>query len=149
MELTPLDVRYQEFRKGLGGYQVAEVRDFLGQVADHLSRLEEASAAQASRIQSLEAELQTIRVDEADLREALRTAERMAQEIRTQAQQEAAAVLREVEDTRQRALKELVAEMKRLKLDIDQLRQEKQAFREQLRELLQRYLAVVQADGPL
>jgi cell division initiation protein len=146
MELTPLDVRYQEFRKGLGGYQVAEVRDFLGQVADHLSRLEEASAAQRSRIQVLEAELQTIRTDETGLREALRTAERMAQELRSQAQQEAEAVLREVASTRERALKELVTEMRQLKAQIDQLRSEKQAFREQLQGLIDQHQKLLQAE---
>lgn len=146
MELTPLDVRYQEFRKGLGGYQVAEVRDFLGQVADRLSRLEEASTAQRGRIQALEAELQAVRVDEADLREAMRTAERMAQELRNQAQQEAEAVLREVASTRERALRELVTEMRQLKAQIDQLRSEKQAFREQLQSLLDRHLQLLQAD---
>lgn len=146
MELTPLDVRYQEFRKGLGGYQVAEVRDFLGQVADRLSQLEEAGAAQRSRIQALEAELQAIRIDEADLREAMRTAERMTQELRNQAQQEAEAVLREVASTRERALKELVAEMRQLKAQIDQLRSEKQAFREQLQSLLNQHLQLLQAE---
>lgn len=146
MELTPLDVRYQEFRKGLGGYQVAEVRDFLGQVADRLSQLEEAGVAQRSRIQALEAELQAIRIDEADLREAMRTAERMTQELRNQAQQEAEAVLREVASTRERALKELVAEMRQLKAQIDQLRSEKQAFREQLQSLLNQHLQLLQAE---
>lgn len=143
MELTPLDVRYQEFRKGLGGYQVAEVREFLGQVADHLSQLQETNSAQRVRIQALEAEVQNIRSDQTDLREAVRSAERMAQDLRGQAQQEAEALLREVNQTRERALKDLVAEMHRLKAEIDGLRGEKQAIREQIQALLERHLKLL------
>ena len=35
IDLTPLDVRYKEFRLGLRGFQVNEVRDYLDQVSKH------------------------------------------------------------------------------------------------------------------
>jgi len=140
-DLTPLDIRYQEFRQGLRGYSVVEVREYLGRVADVQSALIEENERLRKQIRNLEAELARCREGEAELKRAVVAAERIAREIKTQAEREAELIRRETETERQAALQELVEQMKRVKSDIEQLRNERDLFVSQFRALLESYLA--------
>jgi cell division initiation protein len=140
-DLTPLDIRYQEFRQGLRGYSVVEVREYLGRVADVQSALIEENERLRKQIRDLEAELARCREGEAELKRAVVAAERIAREIKTQAEREAELIRRETETERQAALQELVEQMKRVKSDIEQLRNERDLFVSQFRALLESYLA--------
>ncbi|MCX7783811.1 MAG: DivIVA domain-containing protein [Meiothermus sp.] len=139
-DLTPLDVRYQEFRQGLRGYSVAEVREYLGRVADVQTALIEENERLRSYIRDLEAELAKSREGEAELKRAVVAAERIAREIKSQAEREAELIKRETESERQAALQELVEQMKRIKADIEQVRNERELFVGQFRALLEGYM---------
>ncbi|WP_051195701.1 DivIVA domain-containing protein [Meiothermus rufus] len=140
-ELTPLDIRYQEFRQGLRGYVVAEVREYLARVADLQTGLIEENERLRSRIRELEAELAKSREGEAELKRAVVAAERIAREIKAQAEREAELIRRETEAERQAALQELVEQMKRIKSDIEQVRNERDLFISQFKALLEGYLS--------
>ena len=140
-DLTPLDIRYQEFRQALRGYSVVEVREYLGRVADVQSALIEENERLRKQIRDLEAELARCREGEAELKRAVVAAERIAREIKTQAEREAELIRRETETERQAALQELIEQMKRVKSDIEQLRNERDLFVSQFRALLESYLA--------
>ncbi len=140
-ELTPLDIRYQEFRQGLRGYVVAEVREYLARVADLQTGLIEENERLRSRIRELEAELARSREGEAELKRAVVAAERIAREIKAQAEREAELIRRETEAERQAALQELVEQMKRIKSEIEQVRNERDLFVSQFKALLEGYLS--------
>jgi len=140
-DLTPLDIRYQEFRQGLRGYSVAEVREYLGRVADAQTALIEENERLRGRIRELEAELAKAKEGEAELKRAVVAAERIAREIKAQAEREAELIKRETETERQAALQKLVEQMKRIKSDIEQLRNERDLFVGQFRALLEGYLS--------
>jgi len=139
-DLTPLDIRYQEFRQGLRGYSVAEVREYLGRVADVQTALIEENERLRSYIRELEAELARSKEGEAELKRAVVAAERIAREIKAQAEREAELIKRETESERQAALQELVEQMKRIKTDVEQVRNERELFVGQFRALLEGYL---------
>jgi len=140
-DLTPLDIRYQEFRQGLRGYSVAEVREYLGRVADMQTALIEENERLRSHIRELEAELAKSKEGEAELKRAVVAAERIAREIKAQAEREAELIKRETETERQAALQELIEQMKRIKSDIEQVRNERDLFVGQFRALLEGYLS--------
>ncbi|GEM83639.1 cell division protein DivIVA [Meiothermus hypogaeus NBRC 106114] len=140
-DLTPLDIRYQEFRQGLRGYSVAEVREYLGRVADVQTALIEENERLRSHIRELEAELAKSREGEAELKRAVVAAERIAREIKAQAEREAELIKRETESERQAALQELIDQMKRIKADIEQVRNERDLFVGQFRALLEGYMS--------
>lgn len=140
-DLTPLDIRYQEFRQGLRGYSVAEVREYLGRVADVQTALIEENERLRSHIRELEAELAKSKEGEAELKRAVVAAERIAREIKAQAEREAELIKRETESERQAALQELIDQMKRIKADIEQVRNERDMFVGQFRALLEGYLS--------
>lgn len=140
-DLTPLDIRYQEFRQGLRGYVVAEVREYLARVADIQSALIEENERLRNQIRALEAELAKAREGEAELKRAVVAAERIAREIKAQAEREAELIRRETESERQAALQELIEQMKRMRGEIEQIRNERDLFVSQFRALLESYLA--------
>ncbi len=140
-DLTPLDIRYQEFRQGLRGYSVAEVREYLGRVADAQTALIEENERLRNHIRELEAELAKSKEGEAELKRAVVAAERIAREIKAQAEREAELIKRETETERQAALQELIEQMKRIKSDIEQVRNERDLFVGQFRALLEGYLS--------
>jgi cell division initiation protein len=140
-DLTPLDIRYQEFRQGLRGYAVAEVREYLGRVADMQTALIEENERLRSHIRELEAELAKAKEGEAELKRAVVAAERIAREIKAQAEREAELIKRETETERQAVLQELIEQMKRIKSDIEQVRNERDLFVGQFRALLEGYLS--------
>lgn len=140
-QLTALDVRYQEFKRGMRGYVVADVREYLGRVADQLGMLLDQNEALRSRIRALEAELAEAKEGEAELRRAVVAAERIACEIRAQAERDAELIKKEAESAREVSLQEVVAEMKRVRVEIEQLKNERDLFVSQFRAMLEGYLS--------
>ncbi|ADH64128.1 MAG: DivIVA domain-containing protein [Deinococcota bacterium] len=140
-QLTALDVRYQEFKRGMRGYVVADVREYLGRVADQLGMLLDQNEALRSRIRALEAELAEAKEGEAELRRAVVAAERIAREIRAQAERDAELIKKEAESAREVSLQEVVAEMKRVRVEIEQLKNERDLFVSQFRAMLEGYLS--------
>ena len=140
MELSPLDIRYQEFRQGLRGYAAAEVREYLGQVADRLTQVIEENERLRGQIRQLEEDLNSSREGEAELKRAVVAAERIAREIRTQAERDADLIKRETESERQAALQEVIEQMKRIKQDIEVVKQERDMFISQFRAMLDGYV---------
>ncbi len=140
-DMTPLDIRYQEFRQSLRGYAPAEVRDYLQKVGDRLTKSIEDGDRLRFQIRELEVGLARSREGEADLKRAVVAAERIAREIRSQAEKEAELIRREAEAEKVMAMQELNESVKELKTDIDKLKQERDMFVSQFRGTLESYLS--------
>jgi len=69
--LTPLDIRKQEFRKSLRGYDTAGVEDFQMRVADVLERANRERQVLEERVQALTEQLRVFREREKAMNEAL------------------------------------------------------------------------------
>ncbi len=147
MGFNPLDIRYQEFRRKVRGYDVEEVRAYLGEVADYVTSLEEELAACKKRVGELEEELSQAREGEAELKRAVVAAERIAREVRAQAEREAELIRAEAEAAKERALREAMEHLKRVQRDLERLRNERELFKEQFRGMLEGYLASLDREG--
>ncbi len=97
MKVTPLDLRKPRFRTAVRGFDKAEVAAFLIEVADDY----EQAIRETDRLQQEVARLESLvnehREHERDLRNTLLTAQRVAEEMKTNAEQEAARIVREAE----------------------------------------------------
>jgi cell division initiation protein len=89
VKYTPLDLRHQEFSGNMGGYKRLDVRTFLNDVADDLEELLQARQELNERLIAQEGRLAEYRQSEDDLRRAVVSAERIAQELRENARREA------------------------------------------------------------
>ncbi len=146
--LTPLDVRKQEFRRSLRGYEPLGVEDFRARVADELERILREKAVLEERVAALAEQLRAYRERERAMNEALVAAQQLREETRAGAQREAQVVVREAEAEAQRivaAARTAQGEVERRSADVQR---QFQAYVAGFRALLERQLAELQAlDG--
>jgi cell division initiation protein len=95
--LTPLDVRRQEFRRSLRGYEPLGVEDFRMRVAEELERVLREKSVLEERVAALTEQLRVFRERETAMNEALVAAQQLREETRTAAEREAQVILREAE----------------------------------------------------
>ncbi|HEV8304622.1 MAG TPA: DivIVA domain-containing protein [Gemmatimonadales bacterium] len=95
--LTPLDVRRQEFRRSLRGYEPLGVEDFRMRVAEELERVLREKSVLEERVAALTEQLRVFRERETAMNEALVAAQQLREETRTSAEREAQVILREAE----------------------------------------------------
>jgi cell division initiation protein len=97
--LTPLDVRRQEFRRSLRGYEPLGVEDFRMRVADELERVLRERSVLEERVAALTEQLRVFRERETAMNEALVAAQQLREETRSAAEHEAQVIIREAEAT--------------------------------------------------
>ena len=95
--LTPLDIRQQEFRRSLRGYEAGSVEDFRMRVADELERVMRDRSILEERLSALTEQLRVFREREKAMNEALVAAQQLRADTRTAAEREAQIIIREAE----------------------------------------------------
>ncbi len=95
--LTPLDVRRQEFRRSLRGYEPLGVEDFRMRVADELERVLREKSVLEERVSALTEQLRVFRERETAMNEALVAAQQLREATHTAAEREAQVIVREAE----------------------------------------------------
>lgn len=140
MDLTPLDVRYQEFPTGFRGYRKEAVRAYLARVAEVMEGLIGENEALKERLKGLEEEVVRLKEAEGELKRAVVAAERIARELKAQAEREAELIRKEALAAKEQVLREAAEELRRLRGEIERARQAKTLFLSQFQALLQGYL---------
>jgi cell division initiation protein len=115
MDLTPLDVRYQEFPTAFRGYQKAAVRAYLAQVAEAMEALIRENEALREKLRALEEESARLKEAEGELKRAVVAAERIARELKAQAEREAELIRKEAMAAKEQVLREAAEELRRLR----------------------------------
>ena len=135
--LTPLDIRKQEFRKTLRGYDTLGVEDFRMRVADALERAIRERQVLEERLSALTEQLRVFREREKAMNEALVAAQQLRQEMRAAAEREGQAIVREAE-----------GEAKAVHARMAEIERQYQQYVGGFRALLERQLAELRAlDG--
>jgi DivIVA domain-containing protein len=96
-DLTPHDVRGQEFQRAVRGYDRREVEDFKERLADEIERLMRERAQLEERSDNLSEQLRTFREREHAMNEALLAAQQLRADVEAQATRDAEAKVREAE----------------------------------------------------
>jgi DivIVA domain-containing protein len=94
-QLTPQDVRTHDFSRAVRGYDRVQVDEFKLRLAEEIDRLTRARIQAEERLKSAQDQLRAYRERERALNEALVAAQQLRADTRTQAEQEAAIVVRE------------------------------------------------------
>ncbi len=122
MKVTPLDLRQQRFRTAMRGFDRDEVAAFLAEVADEYEQALRETDRLHDELARVEASLEEHREHERNLRNTLLTAQRLADEIRANAEQEANRIVREAEGRSELILQKALARSDDIQRDIDGLR---------------------------
>jgi len=150
MNLTPLDIQQQQFPRGMTGYVMKEVRTFLEFVSREYQTALTALSARESDVRRLEEELFRYKEREDMLKEALVTAQRLAEDMRVQAKKEADLVIAEAEVKGERIIHHAHSRMLSILEEITDLKRERVKLAEGLRHVLSTHsklLDVVDGGG--
>jgi cell division initiation protein len=122
MKVTPLDLRQQRFQTVMRGFDRGEVQSFLLEVADDYENALRENDKLRQDVAKLDAVLGEHRGQERNLRNTLLSAQKMADEIKEHATQEAALILREAEGRADLLLQKGQARLEDVQREIDGLR---------------------------
>src|SRR6476469_6806975 len=111
MKVTPLDLRQQKFRTAMRGYDRAEVESFLNETAEDY----EQALRDADRLRD------DLRESERNLRNTLLTAQRLADEIKQNAESEGKRVVREAEGRADLTMQKAQSRLEEVQREIDGL----------------------------
>jgi DivIVA domain-containing protein len=146
--LTPLDIRKQEFRKTLRGYDRLGVEDFQVRVADAFERALRERQVLEERIAALTEQLRVFREREKAMNEALVAAQQLRQETRDSAEREGQVIVREAQADAKRLLDEAKAAQSTVEARMAETERQFQQYVGGFRALLERQLAELRAlDG--
>ncbi len=143
--LTPLDVRKQEFRKAMRGFDAAEVEDFRARVADEMERLVRERNALEERGRTLAEEIGAYREREKAMNDALVAAQQLRAETKEQAEREAQMIIRAAEAVAETRLERAHREIEKLQDSADALARQNHAYIAVLRNIVERHKAELDA----
>src|SRR5947208_5766958 len=146
--LTPLDVRRQEFRRRLRGYEPLGVEDFRVRVADGLERILREKSVLEERVAALGEQVSAYRERERAMNEALVAAQQLREQTRATAEREAQVILREAEAEARRVVDEARTARGEVERQLAEVQRQFQVYMAGFRSLLERQLAELRAlDG--
>jgi cell division initiation protein len=122
MKISPLDVRQQRFRHAFRGFDRTEVVAFLTEAADDYEQALREVDRLRQDVARLDALLSEHRDRETNLRNTLLTAQRLADEIRQNAESEAHLVIREAENRADMILQKAQSRLDEIERGITELR---------------------------
>ncbi|UCH84945.1 MAG: DivIVA domain-containing protein [Candidatus Latescibacterota bacterium] len=145
MRLTPLDIRKQEFRKGMRGLDADEVYAFLSTVADEYEAVINDNKALRERLLELDDKVQEYRNMEKTLRDTLLTAERVTVEAKENARRESDLIVKEAQIEAQKAVRDIRTTAMKLRQEIQELRQQRDSYLSRMKILVDSHMRFVEA----
>jgi cell division initiation protein len=128
MRITPLDVRKQEFRRSVRGFDCDEVRAFMATLADEYEIVLVDNKQIREKVMLQEEKITEYKSMERTLRDTLMTAEKLMQETRENANKESDLIIRDAKLKATQILQECRLRTEELRREIEGLRKEKENY---------------------
>jgi cell division initiation protein len=122
MNVSPLDLRQQRFRKAFRGFDRVEVTSFLLAVADDYEQALRETDRLRQDLACMEAALNEHREHEKSLKATLMTAQKLSDDIKAQAEDEARRIVREAQGRSDFLLEKTQSRLEDVQREIDGLR---------------------------
>ena len=140
MALTPQDIQSQQFHVRFRGFDVDEVDDFLEKVAeDYLTAIQENKQLK-ERLEEMKNELSSYRHQGKSFQKAFVSAQQMADEMMEKSEKQAADIVSRARQEAEQLQSEAQQEIMALERQLDQLKEQKNGIRDELRTTLTGYL---------
>ena len=122
MNVSPLDLRQQRFRKAMRGFDPVEVTSFLAAVADDYEQALRETDRLRQDLMRMEVALNQHRDNEQNLRATMMTAQKLSDDIKANAELEARRILREAEGRSELLLEKTQSRLEDIQREIDGLK---------------------------
>jgi cell division initiation protein len=136
MNLTPLDIRKQEFRKALRGFDPDEVQAFLDMVGAEYERLLEKNKQLEHRLIELETKLKDYRESEKNLRETLLNVQEVKKQSEESSRKQADLIIKESELKALEIIEMARKQARQMRDEVSILKTQKESFINRLRQIL-------------
>jgi cell division initiation protein len=122
MNVSPLDLRQQRFHSRFRGFDKVEVTSFLAAVADDYEQALRETDKLRQDVTRLEALITEHREHEKNLKSTLMTAQKLADDIKANAQEESKRILRDAESRSDLLLEKTQSRLEDIQREIDGLK---------------------------
>ncbi len=136
MKLTPLEIRKQEFRKAMRGFDPIEVQTFLDMVAEQYEQLLEENNALNRRVIEMETKLRDYQENERTLRETLLNVQEVKKQSEESSRRQADLMLKEAELKALEILENARKQARQIREEVNWLKSQKESFINRLRHIL-------------
>lgn len=143
MKLTPLDIRKQEFKRVMKGYDKHEVDIFLEMVAKEMEDLNRENNILREQNKELDAKIEDYRRMEKTLQDTLLSAQKTTDELRKNAEKEAELIIKNAKIQAEEMMNNARKHIQDLERQISALKTQKDTFIAQLRGYLQSQLRML------
>ena len=143
MVVTPLEVKKQEFKKAMSGYNIQEVRNFLTVVAEELENHLRLNAALTERIRELDAKIEDYRRMEKLLQDTLTTTQEATNQLRENAQKQAETIIAQAKLEGDRILKQARDDETKFRQELIILEGQKMSLVSEIKGTLETYLKML------
>jgi cell division initiation protein len=140
VNITPLDIRKQTFKRVFRGYDPEETQAFLEMLAEEFERLNREAIDLREKQSSLQTEVDHFRSMEMTLKEMLRTAQQAAEEVKENGRKEARLIVKEAEIRGNRAIEKARTHVHVIRSEIIDLKNQRDMY-------VSKFQALVQAQG--
>jgi cell division initiation protein len=150
MRITPLDIQQQQFKgKMLGGLDADDVDAFLQSVAVEMENLLRENNELKEQLTRQNRDIAEMSEREKDLRETMLAAQRITEEMKANAQKEAALLLTEAQLKGDRIIADAERQLIELNAKIQESRRQKMQFDIELKGLLDAHARLLTAGDQL
>ncbi len=145
MKLTPLDIRKQEFKKVLRGYDPVEVETFMEMMANEVENLLKELNDCRTKVTELETQLKDYKMMEKTLQQTLMQAQETTGKTYEAARRDAESIIKDAEIKAAQIINAANVELGKLNQEIGQLRSRRDSLIGRLRVLLSSELELIKA----
>jgi cell division initiation protein len=146
MPITPIDIQQHQFKTRIFGYDTAGVDHFLEMIADQLERLYRQHQEVKEELSRTRASLDEMRKRESTLKETLLITQKMVEDIKANARNEADIILTDAELRAERVVRD--SEERRMQLinEIQEIKRQKISFETSLRVLVESHMRLLDLE---
>ncbi len=143
MKLTPLDIKKQEFKKVMRGYDPVEVDTFMDMMADEFEEVLKQQKDTRDRSIELDTQLKDYKQIEKTLQQTLLQAQEVTGRTYESARKEAEVIVKEAEGRAARIVEQANSELVRINKDLAELRIRRESLIGRMRVLLSAELDLI------
>lgn len=144
MVITPLEIEGHEFKKTFRGVDPDEVKAFLNLVAEEFEKLVVSNGKLQDEVAELRERLGELRERERILKETMLTAQKLSQEMKDEAHKARETIIKEGELRAEQIVARAALRASELEASIVDLKVERDAFENNLRNMLEQHLRVIE-----
>ena len=143
MNLNPIDIRHQEFKKVLRGFDPVEVVQYLNEVADSMEKVLHENEEFDSRLREIKSKLESYANIEDAISQTLVDTKKSAKNMLDNARQESELIIKRANADADEIIRKASEKTIKLRYDLNELENKKAALVAELRSILQAHLQLL------